>query len=180
MTMYNVTLNAVVNVRVPAVEAPTQEAAIEAALDRIDLHSLLERHQPTPKVEFTSYGEEVNEALVDEVGDEIFEKSRWFIWRDGRWTLAPTDQLEELRLLDQQAQALRKEMGHSQPGEVIWQTRLDFDELLVVAADGYGRASLLRVSGNYPVEYTLKDRREFDSEDAACAEAGKQAAQAQT
>ena len=53
----------------------------------------------------------------------------------------------ELRLLDQQAKALREELGYSQPGEVIWQARLDFDEMLVVVADGFGRASVLRVSG---------------------------------
>ena len=58
---------------------------------------------------------------------------------------------------------------------MTWQAHLDFDELLVVVADGHGKASLLRVSGNYPVEYILRDRRDFDSEEAACAEAGKEA-----
>jgi hypothetical protein len=111
MTMYDVTLNAVVNVRVPGVEAPTQEAAIEGALDRIDLYSLLDRRKPTPRVEFTSYAEEISEALVDEAGDVEYEKSRWFIWQEGRWTLAPTDPREELELLERRAQALRKELG---------------------------------------------------------------------
>lgn len=83
-------------------------------------------------------------------------------------------------MLDQQAKNLRDELGYSQPGEVIWQARLDFDELLIVVADGYGRASLLRVSGNYPVEYFLKDRKDFDTEQAAGVSACKQAAKTQT
>jgi len=179
MIKYNVTLQAAVNVRVSAVEAATPQEAISAALDRVDLYGLLERRQPTPKVDFTEYAEEVREALVDEVGDEEFDKSRWFIWHNGQWAPAPTDRNEELRLLDHQAKTLREDLGYSQPGEVIWQARLDFDGLLVVVADGYGRASVLRVSGNYPVEYFLKDRKDFDNEQAASASADKQAAETQ-
>ena len=63
---------------------------------------------------------------------------------------------------------------------MIWQARLDFDDLLVVVADGYGKASVLRVSGNYPVEYLLKDRKDFDNEQAACAHAARLAAKTQT
>jgi hypothetical protein len=180
MNKYNITLQAAVNVRVADVEAATPQDAIEAALDRVDLHSLLERRKPTPKVDFTDYAEEVREALVDEVGDEEFGKARWFTWHNGQWVPAPTDRIEELRLLDDEAKTVREELGYSQPGEVIWQARLDFDELLAVVADGYGKASVLRVSGNYPVEYLLKDRKDFDNEQAACASAGKQAAKTQT
>ena len=175
MNKYNVTLQALVNVRVPGVESATQQEAIEAALDQIDLYSLFERSKPTPKVEFTSYAEEIRQTLVDVVGDEAFDKSRWFCWHNGQWAPAPRDRKEELRLLDQQARTLREELGYSWPGEVIFQARLDFDELLAVVADGYGRASLLRVSGNYPVEYLLKDRKDFDSEQAAGVEAYNQA-----
>jgi len=177
---YNVTLQAAVNVRVPAVEAATPQEAISAALTRIDLYSLLERQEPAPRVDFTEYAEEVREALVDEVGDEEYEKSRWFVWHNGQWAPAPADQKEELQMLDHQAKTVREELGYSQPGEVIWQARLDFDDMLVVVADGDGRVSVLRVSGNYPVEYFLKDREDFDSEQAACASAGKQAAKTQT
>jgi hypothetical protein len=176
---YNVTLQAAVNVRVPDVEAATPQAAIEAALDRVDLHGLMERQKPTPKVDFTGYAEEVREALVDVVGDEEYDQSRWFIWHNGQWVPAPSDRIQELRLLDHQAKTLREELGYSQPGEVIWQARLDFDELLAVVADGYGKASVLRVSGNYPVEYLLKDRKDFENEDAACAHAAGQAAPTQ-
>jgi hypothetical protein len=158
------------------VEAATQQSAISAALDKIDLYDLLARHQPTPKVEFTEYAEGIREALVDEVGDEEFERSGWFLWHKDQWVPAPANRQEELRLLDQQAESIRKELGYSQPGQVIWLARLDLDELLAVVADGYGRASVLRVSGNYPVEYVLKDRHDFDSEQAACDEAGRLAA----
>jgi hypothetical protein len=180
MNKYNITLQAAVNVRVADVEAATPQDAIEAALDRVDLHSLLERRKPTPKVDFTEYAEEVPEALVDVVGDEEYDQSRWFVWRNGQWVPAPIDRIEELRLLDNQAKTLREELCYSQPGEVIWQARLDFDELLAVVADGYGKASVLRVSGNYPVEYLLKDRKDFDNEQAACAHAARQAAKTQT
>ena len=177
---YNVTLQAAVNVRVSAIEAATPQEAIQAALDRVDLYSLLERQKPMPKVDFTEYAEEVREALIDVVGDEEYDQSRWFIWHCGQWIPAPTDRIEELRLLDQQAKMHREELGYSQPGEVIWQARLDFDEMLVVVADGYGKASVLRVSGNYPVEYLLKDRKDFDNEQAACAHAARQTAKTQT
>jgi len=177
---YNVTLQAAINVRVSAIEAATPQEAIQAALDRVDLYSLLERQKPMPKVDFTEYAEEVREALIDVVGDEEYDQSRWFIWHCGQWIPAPTDRIEELRLLDQQAKMLREELGYSQPGEVIWQARLDFDDLLVVVADGYGKASVLCVSGNYPVEYLLKDRKDFDNEQAACAHAARQTAKTQT
>ena len=179
MNKYNITLQAAVNVRVADVEAATPQEAIQKALDRIDLYSLLEREKPTPKVDFTEYAEEVHEALVDVVGDDEYDQSRWFIWHNGQWVSAPTDRIEELRLLDHQAKTLREELGYSQPGEVIWQARLDLDDLLVVVADGYGKASVLRVSGNYPVEYLLKDRKDFDNEQAACAHAARQAAKTQ-
>jgi hypothetical protein len=176
MSKYIVTVQAAINVRFAAVDAATQQEAISAALDKVDLYDLLQRHQPTPKVAFTEYAEEVHEALVDEVGDEEFERSGWFLWHKGQWAPAPANRQEELRLLDQQAESIRQELGYSQPGQVIWLARRGIDELLVVVANGYGRASVLRVSGNYPVEYVLKDRYDFDSEQAACAEAVRQAA----
>ena len=89
---------------------------------------------------------------------------------------APFDRTKELGLLDRQAQALREELGYCRPGEVIWQSRLDFDDLLVVVADGCGRASVLRVRGNYPVDYILKRKRGFATEVAACAHADSQIA----
>lgn len=94
MIHYNVTLKALVNVRVAAVPAPTSQEAIDVALTQLDLYALFQRDQPTPKVQFTEYGEEIPEALVDEVRDEEYERSCWFLWRDGQWVRAP-DQLTE-------------------------------------------------------------------------------------
>ena len=179
MNKYNVTLQAAINVRVADVDASSPQEAIQKALDRIDLYSLLEREKPSPKVEFTEYAEQVREALVDVVGDDEYDQSHRFMWHKDQWVIAPADRVEEIRLLDDQAKTIREELGWSQPGEVIWQAHLDFDELLVVVADGYGKASVLRVSGNYPVEYLLKDRKDFENEEAACAHAAGQAAPAQ-
>lgn len=106
--------------------------------------------------------------VVTQAWNDINAVLQALILHDNHLSPATTHPEEELRQLDHQAKTLRKKLGYSQPGEVIWQTRLDFDELLVVVADGYGRASVLRVSGNYPVEYILKDRKDFDSEQTAC------------
>ena len=180
MNKYNVTLQVAVNVRVPDIEAATPQEAIASAINKVDLYSLLEREKPTLKVGFTEYAEEVREALVDVVGDEEYDQSCWFIRHNDQWAPAPTNRIEELRLLDDEAKPVREALGYSQPGEVIWQARLDLDELLAVVADGYGKASVLRVSGNYPVEYLLKDRKDFDNEQTACAHAARQAANPQT
>ncbi len=117
---YDVTLHAAVNVRVPGVEADTPQEAIQAALGKVDLYSLMERQKPTPEVESAEYSENVHEALVDIVGDEKHEQSLWYIWRNGNWAPAPADQNEELQLLNQQAKTLREELGYSQPGEVSY------------------------------------------------------------
>jgi len=81
-----------------------------------------------------------------------------------------------LRRLDDEAQNIRKGLGLSQPGEVIWQADIEFRELLVVVADGYGGASQLHVAGNYPVDYLLHEKVDFCSEEAACAAAEKRLA----
>lgn len=83
---YDLTLQVVVNVRVSQVQAASPEAAIDSALDRIDLYKLFARQQPTPSVSFTEYAEEVPEVLVDQAGDESFEHSQWYGWRDEQWT----------------------------------------------------------------------------------------------
>jgi hypothetical protein len=96
MPKHDITIQAVVNVRVPAVEAASQEGAIEAALDRVDLYDLFDRCQPAPKVPFTSYAEELRDVLVDEVGDEEYTRSRWFRWQNDRWAPAPAGVQEDL------------------------------------------------------------------------------------
>ncbi len=170
MNRYNVTLQVPVNVRVSNVLAKTPEAAIATAEQAIDLHVLFDREQPDHGVAFTAYAENIQEVLVDRIGDQEFKDSRWYNWHDNKWQPLPTP-LDRLRRLDEEAAAERKELGLSSPGEVVWQADVDFRRLLVVVADGYGRASLLEVEGNYPVDYLQHEKQDFDSEEAACAAA---------
>lgn len=55
-------------------------------------------------------------------------------------------------------------------GEVIYQMshRCFPAEDLVVEADGDGGATLIVVEGNFPIDYLIKFRQRFDSEDGAC------------
>ena len=103
MNQYNITLHAVVNVRVPSMPAATPHAAITAALDSTDLYSALERQNPIPGVEFTEYAEEVRAVLVDVVGDQEYEQSQWFTWQHDQWapeniTVPARGSLTDLRL----------------------------------------------------------------------------------
>lgn len=91
MNQYNVTLQAVVNVRVPGIHAATVQEAADAALTKIDLYGLFDRQKPTQTVEFTAYAEEVREALVDEIGDNQHDRSIWLICRDGQWIPNPAN-----------------------------------------------------------------------------------------
>jgi hypothetical protein len=171
MNHYDVTLQVPVNVRVSNVLAVTPEAAITAAEQAVDLHLLFDREQPAAEVTFTAYAEAIQEVLVDRVGDQEFQDSQWYNWHDHHWQPLPTKSLDRLRRLDEETATLQKELGLSSPGEVVWQADVDFRRLLVVVADGYGRASLLEVEGNYPVDYLLHEQLDFDSEEAACAAA---------
>ena len=92
---YNVTLQAVVNVRIPAVEAATPQEAIQAAQDRIDLHRLFRCQRPAADVEFTEFAEELGDALVDLVGDAEYEQSHWFVCNNDGWVPVPAGQIPE-------------------------------------------------------------------------------------
>ena len=82
-------------------------------------------------------------------------------------------QLQKLRKLEHQSRRIRKRLGVSNPGEVIFQGPQGrwSDNDIVVEADGIGGAKLLVVEGNYPIDYSTKSEREFRSEDKACAAA---------
>jgi hypothetical protein len=82
-------------------------------------------------------------------------------------------QLQKLRKLEHQSRRLRKRLGISNPGEIVFQAPqgLWSENDIVVEADGVGGAKLLVVEGNYPIDYLVKSEREFRSEDAACAAA---------
>jgi hypothetical protein len=71
------------------------------------------------------------------------------------------------------------ELGISRPGEVLYQAFYD-DDLLVVEADGFGRATTSIVGGNYPIDYSVRYRKVFDTEqDAESAAAAVDAGEAE-
>lgn len=78
--------------------------------------------------------------------------------------------LDRLRRLDQQSQRLRKSLGLSKPGEIIFRAPQNMwsENDVVVEADGIGGGKLLIVEGNYPIDYSIKSEEVFPSEDAAC------------
>ena len=78
--------------------------------------------------------------------------------------------MSELRQLEQRSKRLRRNLGISNPGEVIFQAPQSTwsDNDVIVEADGVGGAKLLVVEGNYPIDYLIKLERQFTSEDDAC------------
>src|SRR5437870_1027277 len=65
-------------------------------------------------------------------------------------------QLNRLCELGNEIETLRKQLGVSAPGEMLFQAaRSMWSEMdVVVEADGRGGAKLLIVEGNYPADYT--------------------------
>lgn len=168
MPKYDVTLQALVNVRVANVEAPTRVAAIDVAEKSVNLYDLFRRDNPAAGIAFTEYAEDIHEVLVDIIGDEESKQSLWYFWDSKKWVLSPTGGEADLHLLDARAREIRQSLGYSQPGEDIASYQIDFDKQVLVTADGYGGASLNRVQGNYPVDYLTLDSKEFPTELAAC------------
>lgn len=80
-------VKAVVNVRVVNVEADSMEAALEKCCGEVEFDRLfkqdfhLDNNQwpdlPAMTLAYTEHGDEFNESLVDVVGDEEYENSRW-------------------------------------------------------------------------------------------------------
>jgi hypothetical protein len=83
---YNVHLYAVVRVKVNDVEAESQTEAIDKAGSMVNFNSLLDASRPSRVVEYVEYADEVNTALVDEQGDEDYERSKFYkIGEKGEW-----------------------------------------------------------------------------------------------
>jgi len=79
------------------------------------------------------------------------------------------DRLAKLRKLQAEADAIRDELGISAPGALIyqaWRNAVD-DEMVVVEADGFGRATLKVIEGNYPVDYFTTLEQVFETEGEA-------------
>jgi len=72
MKRYDVHIYPIVRVKVSGVEADNQVEAIKKAEQIIDLHSLLDRDDEI------EYAEDIDCFLVDEEGDEEYQKSRWY------------------------------------------------------------------------------------------------------
>lgn len=77
-----------------------------------------------------------------------------------------TEKVAELGILQDRADAIRKELGISSPGAVLYQSWLSsVDEgMVVVEADGLGRAMTRVVEGDYPLDYLVISERVFESE----------------
>jgi len=76
-----------------------------------------------------------------------------------------------LRMLQAEADALRRELGISASGTRIYHEDAEPDCQIIAVADGVGGATMLVVTGAYPVEYTTIEMRPFTSEAAARAAA---------
>lgn len=77
--------------------------------------------------------------------------------------------LKELKRLQNEIDALRKELSISQQGEVTFLASRNGsnDEVVVVEADGLGRATVRVVTGNYPVDYCVQFEKSFSNEPSA-------------
>jgi hypothetical protein len=84
-----------------------------------------------------------------------------------------TDKLALLERLHRQAESIREELGISSPGAILFSAELYAagDDLVVVEADGFGRATTSVVVGNYPIDYLTKSEKVFGSESEALAAA---------
>lgn len=71
--------------------------------------------------------------------------------------------------LQSQLDGLRRRLGISGRGEVLFRADLSYgdDEVALVEADGFGGGVLRIVEGNYPVDYLIRDEREFATEEEA-------------
>ena len=79
------------------------------------------------------------------------------------------EQLKELRRLQAQIEALRRDLKISSPGTVLYRSSLlvTNNDSVIVEADGFGGATTSIVEGNYPVDYITKVEKWFPSEDLA-------------
>ena len=78
--------------------------------------------------------------------------------------------LNRLLKLEEEVNALRKELGVSPCGETLFQAARSMwsDSDVVVEADGRGGAVLMVVSGNYPADYISLREQVFPTQEAAC------------
>jgi hypothetical protein len=80
-----------------------------------------------------------------------------------------TEKLAELRRLQTKADSIRRELGISSPGEILYRADLDMisDAIVLVEADGFGGATTRIVEGNYPLDHCTKFEKFFPTESEA-------------
>jgi|SRR5580692_9550240 hypothetical protein len=68
--------------------------------------------------------------------------------------------------LQSRLDGIRERLGINTRGEILFRADLSYgdDEVLLVEADGFGGGVLRVVEGNYPVDYLIRDEREFSTE----------------
>ena len=84
---YSVAVYAIVNIRMREVEAESQKKALAKAINiledgtrlRSPINQYLSAEFTDGPIEHMEWGEEYSHYLVDEVGDEKFERSRWYM-----------------------------------------------------------------------------------------------------
>jgi hypothetical protein len=83
------------------------------------------------------------------------------------------EKLAELRDLQSRTDAIRRDLGISAPGTVIFLAPRGpgTDDQVVVEADGLGGATTSIVEGNYPLDSVIKFEKTFPSEKDAQAAA---------
>lgn len=74
---YAVHIMAIVRVKMPGVEADSQEDAIKKAEAAVDLNFLGSPYLPQ-NVEHVEYADDIDGYHVDEEGDPEHERSRWY------------------------------------------------------------------------------------------------------
>lgn len=77
------------------------------------------------------------------------------------------NKLEHLKRLQADADAIRRELGISQAGTILYQSHRWNDSQVLVEADGLGGATVSVVEGNYPIDYVTSFEKPFSTEHAA-------------
>ena len=85
----------------------------------------------------------------------------------------PADPRELLHLLDEQADAVRKDFELHQRDELIWESLYEIDEKVIVEADGYGGATALHYKELGGTERLVIQEQHYDDTDRACRQAAK-------
>lgn len=75
---YSVLIEVAVGVRFHDIEAESQQAAIDKAEELAHFDALFNETHGWGPIKHTQYQDHVSAYLVDEVGDEEFENSRWY------------------------------------------------------------------------------------------------------